>query len=380
MSKTQPREVADPGFEVEIKSGGRAYDAGLPRVEPTLSPARAAAKAQARKRRLLVMALCVLGLGSIMAWAWLSNPNSLVPSDAVARVNGEYIYERDINRELDLTRAFNEVSQAHFNEAAELPSAAVVLEDLISRKMREQDARKAGVSVAPAEVDAEIRAVLDGVGMSEEELAAVFGKYNLKIDDLRGVLAGTALLRKYVDDYVLAGATGEQDRQTRRNDWLTNLAQTSKIDRLKPAGSGPAPRVGSEAPDFTLKDLGGKDVKLSGLRGRPVMVNFWATWCPPCRAEIPVITQLYQEANTAGKYEVLGIGIQSVQSDEPTIRAFAAEFDMPFPVLIDAGSQVTSLYHVLPIPTSVFIDKDGIIRYIHIGQVDRALMEKWLLE
>jgi peroxiredoxin len=380
MSKTQPREAADPGFEVEIKSGGRAYDAGAPRVAHALSPARAAAKAQARKRRLLIIALAVLALGSIMAWAWLSNPNSLVPPDAVARVNGEYIYERDINRELDLTRAFNEVSQAQYNEAAELPSAAVVLEDLISRKMREQDARKAGVTIAPAEVDAELRAVLDGVGMSEEELAAVFAKYNLKIDDLRGVLAGTGLLRKYVDDYVIAGATSEQDRQTRRNDWLTNLAQTSKIDRLKPAGSGPAPRVGSEAPDFTLKDLGGKDVKLSDLRGRPVMVNFWATWCPPCRAEIPVITQLYQEANTASKYEVLGIGIQSVQSDEPTIRAFAAEFDMPFPVLIDAGSQVTSLYHVLPIPTSIFIDKDGIIRHIHIGQVDRALMEKWLLD
>ncbi|HET6313384.1 MAG TPA: SurA N-terminal domain-containing protein, partial [Chloroflexia bacterium] len=209
MSKTQPREAADPGFEVEIKSGGRAYDAGAPRVAPSLSPARAAAKAQARKRRLLIIALAVLALGSIMAWAWLSNPNSLVPPDAVARVNGEYIYERDINRELDLTRAFNEVSQAQYNEAAELPSAAIVLEDLISRKMREQDARKAGVAVAPAEVDTELRAVLDGVGMSEEELAAVFGKYNLKIDDLRGVLAGTALLRKYVDDYVVAGATSE---------------------------------------------------------------------------------------------------------------------------------------------------------------------------
>jgi peroxiredoxin len=164
------------------------------------------------------------------------------------------------------------------------------------------------------------------------------------------------------------------------NDWLTSLAQTSKIERFKAAGSGAAPRVGSEAPEITLKDLSGKEVKLSSLRGRPVMVNFWATWCPPCRQEIPVISEMYNEthglAGSSGPYEILGV---ATQSDVATVKAFTDEFKMAFPVVQDVESLATSDYHVLPIPTTFFIDKDGIIRYIQTGMVDRPLMEKWLL-
>ena len=106
------------------------------------------------------------------------------------------------------------------------------------------------------------------------------------------------------------------------------------------------------------------------------MLNFWATWCPPCRAEIPILTRTYEETNKNGSYEILGV---ATQSDASTIAAFVKEFNMTFPVLADAGSQVTSLYHVLPIPTTFFIDKDGIIQFIKSGPVDRPLMEKYLL-
>jgi peroxiredoxin len=134
--------------------------------------------------------------------------------------------------------------------------------------------------------------------------------------------------------------------------------------------------VGAEAPDFTLKDLSGKDVTLSSLRGKPVMINFWATWCPPCREEIPVITKLYGETKGGTSYEVLGV---ATQSDASTIRAFADEFAMDFPLLPDANSNVVSSYHVLPIPTTFFVDKDGIIRFIQTGPVRREVMEEWLL-
>src|SRR4051812_48450446 len=102
--------TTNPGFEVEIKSGGRAYtpEGAAAEVERTISPARAAAKARSRKRNIAIAALFGVALAAIALWAWLSNPSTNVPADAVARVNGEYISEHDIDRELDLTRVAND--------------------------------------------------------------------------------------------------------------------------------------------------------------------------------------------------------------------------------------------------------------------------------
>jgi peroxiredoxin len=374
MGRTEPRKVVNPGFEVEIKSGGRAHDAGeVPRVAPTLSPARAAAKARNRRRMATMLSVATLILGVMAAWAVLSNPSAMIPSDAVARVNGEFIYERDVNREMDLTRASADLSK----KEGDLPSPAVLLEELITRKVRVQAAKAAGVTLTAQEEEQALAEVVRVAGLSRGQLEAALVKRNLKLDDLKAVAAETALINKHVATKVVAGAKTREEAQNLENDWKISLFQSARVERYKPAGSGPAPRVNSEAPDFTLKDLTGQEVKLSGLRGKPVMLNFWATWCPPCRAEIPTITAMYNgPPKGEGAYEVLGI---ATQSDEQTIKAFTQEFDMTFPVLPDHGSKVTSLYHVLPIPTTFFIDKDGIIRYIHTGQVDRALMEKWLL-
>jgi peroxiredoxin len=382
MSKTEPRNAPNIGFDVEISSGGRAYVEHVAgqAAERTVSPTRVVARAHARRRRLAVLSLVVVGLAAIGLWAWLSNPNTNVPPDAVARVNGEYIYEKDIDREINLTKASLYLSKGNTDK---LPSRASVLEDLISRKMQVQDAKRAGVIVTAVEVDNAMKAITDRTGVSQEKLASALGNYNLKLEDMRDITSDIVLINKYIGEYVARGATSDLDVQTKKNDWLTSLAQTSKIDRLKAPGVGPAPRVGSEAPDFTLTDLGGKQVKLSALRGRPVMINFWATWCPPCRAEIPVLVQTYAETHKSeatddgnAPYEILGV---ATQSDQPTIKAFVKELGINFPVLPDADNRVTSdLYHVIPIPTSFFIDKDGIIRDIHVGPVERPKMEQWL--
>ena len=383
MSKTEPRQLPDVGFDVEINSGGRAYDAGqaAPGSEAAareLSATRAAAKERATRRKLLIFTVAVVGLAAMILWAWVSNPNTNVPSDAVARVNGEYISEGDIDREINLGKASLYLSKGG---NAETPSRAAVLEDLISRKMQVQDAQKAGVSVSQAEVDQAMKGILDRTGVTQDKLQAALENYSLRLEDMRRVTADALLVSKYVSDYVTRNATDEADAQNKKNDWLTRLAQNGKIDRLKPSGTGPAPQVGAEAPDFTLIDLSGKPVKLSSLRGRPVLVNFWATWCPPCRAEIPTLVQAYTETRSAdgktGPYEILGV---ATQSDPSTVKAFVEELGINFPILRDTDNRVTSdLYHVVPIPTSFFIDKDGIIRYIQIGVLDRAALDKWLL-
>src|SRR5689334_4281831 len=112
MAKTSSDKPTDLGFEVQIESGGRAHDASAP-AQPTASPSptRAAAKARSRRRVLLVVVACVALLAALGLWAYISNPNTNVPSDAVARVNGEYIYARDVDREVELSKASVELSK-----------------------------------------------------------------------------------------------------------------------------------------------------------------------------------------------------------------------------------------------------------------------------
>ena len=366
--------TSTPEFEVEIKSGGRAYDNGTPQRAPAqVSPARAAAKAQAQRRRALLTMALSLCMAAIVGWLWLSNPNNFAPSDAVVRVNGEYITNGDVLRELDLTRATFDLTPGR---GGSLPAAASVLEDLILRKLRVQDARQAGVTLSSEEAEARFKRVLESTGLPEVQVAAALEKYNLTLDDLRAQLREIQLVDEFINSIVVPGVSSDSERRSRINEWQTGMVQRGKIERLRPPASGPAPRLGAEAPDFTLRDLDGNEVKLSSLRGRPVMINFWATWCPPCRAEVPVITKMYAETHKADNYEILGV---ATQSDVETIQAFAGEFDMEFPVLPDEGSKITSLYHVVPIPTTFFVDEEGIIRHIQLGLVDRPLLEKWLL-
>ena len=375
MAKTEQPDKT-PLFEVEIKSGGRAVDTGeRARPEPaTLSPARQAAKERARRRNILVAAGAAAFLVMLGAWMWFTSPLGGVPADAVARVNGELIYQRDVERRMNLTRLFNELSA---RPDAEDPSATNALEQVISDLMQVQDARKAGVTANADEIDSELQQIETSTGRTRSQIEEAAGRYNLTLDDLRGFISDALVIKKYKDDYVLAGAADVQDATNKENEWFTQLANTSRIDRFKPVGSGPAPRVGAEAPDFTLTDTDGNEVTLSTLRGKPVMVNFWATWCPPCRAEIPEIVKLYSETgDEARPYEVLGV---ATQSDTATIKAFSQEFNMTFPLLPDAQGRVVSDYHVLPIPTTFFVDGEGIIRHIQTGPVTRELMEKWLL-
>lgn len=124
-------------------------------------------------------------------------------------------------------------------------------------------------------------------------------------------------------------------------------------------------RPGFAAPDFTLKTLDGGEVSLSEFRGRPAFINFWASWCGPCRAEMPDIVAAYAEHKDGG-LQVLAIDL-TVEDTLADVQAFVDEFDMTFPVLLDEDGSVSQAYSVFGLPTSVFVDAAGVIRAVNAG-------------
>jgi peroxiredoxin len=121
--------------------------------------------------------------------------------------------------------------------------------------------------------------------------------------------------------------------------------------------------TGQAAPDFALKSSSGDNVRLSEYRGDVVMVNFWATWCGPCRQEMPLLDELYS------RYERVGFSLLGVNIDDDSRKAMnmVSELGVSFPVLFDARKEVSKLYKVEAMPVTVLIDREGTVRYVHHG-------------
>src|SRR5215467_15138646 len=120
------------------------------------------------------------------------------------------------------------------------------------------------------------------------------------------------------------------------------------------------------APDFTLPSLDGPNLRLQEQRGQVVMVNFWATWCGPCRIEMPHLARLYEKYRASG-FQLLGVNIDE---DPHQAAAVAAKLGVRFPVLLDTEKKVSKLYDLSTMPSTVLIDRDGRVRYIHRGYRD----------
>jgi peroxiredoxin len=117
------------------------------------------------------------------------------------------------------------------------------------------------------------------------------------------------------------------------------------------------------APDFSLKDVDGKTHKLSDYRGKVVMINFWATWCPPCRFELPSMQRAYEKLKLQN-VEFLAINLGE---DADTIFTFTADYPVTFPLLMDLDSSVSNMYPVIGLPTTYFVNPEGRLVYRAIG-------------
>jgi peroxiredoxin len=133
-------------------------------------------------------------------------------------------------------------------------------------------------------------------------------------------------------------------------------------------------KVGAKAPDFELKTLAGDTVKLSDLKGKKVMLNFWATWCPPCKAEMPAMEEFHKEAGE-------DIVILAVNIDPHLdVKAFVDENKITFPIPLDEEDTVNETYQVLSIPTTYFIDTKGNIGNKYIGAMNLDAMKQYTKE
>ena len=128
-----------------------------------------------------------------------------------------------------------------------------------------------------------------------------------------------------------------------------------------PARASIAPTT--PAPDFTLRSLGGPNLRLKEQRGKVVLLNFWATWCGPCREEMPQLNKLYEKYRPSG-FTLLGI---NVDEDSRNAAGIADKLALKFPVLLDADKQVSKLYELSAMPSTVLVDRDGRVRYLNRG-------------
>jgi cytochrome c biogenesis protein CcmG, thiol:disulfide interchange protein DsbE len=133
------------------------------------------------------------------------------------------------------------------------------------------------------------------------------------------------------------------------------------------------PGVGLAAENFTVDRLNGDAIKLEAYRGKPVVLNFWATWCPPCREEMP----LFENFASRLVGEAVFIGMDTGEEDS-IVQAFIEESGITIPIGMDRNGAIADLYYVNSFPVTFFIDPDGIVRAQHIGQLDEGTLKKYL--
>ncbi|RDW20388.1 thiol:disulfide interchange protein [Oceanobacillus arenosus] len=132
--------------------------------------------------------------------------------------------------------------------------------------------------------------------------------------------------------------------------------------------------IGNIAPDFEIQTISGETIKLKDLSGKRVMLNFWASWCPPCRVEMPDMQKLHENEDII----VLAVNLTDSEMSQKDVTSFVNEFGLTFPIGLDKSGQISKLYKINPIPTTFMIDSDGKIRFKLFGAMSYKMMTEEL--
>ncbi|MCA1065167.1 redoxin domain-containing protein [Rossellomorea sp. AcN35-11] len=133
---------------------------------------------------------------------------------------------------------------------------------------------------------------------------------------------------------------------------------------------------GDRAPDFELTTLEGETIKLSDYQGKKVILNFWATWCPPCKAEMPHMESYYEDSAEEENVEILAVNLTSMDDGKKAVQQFVDGYELTFPIPMDEEGKVGDEYRVFTIPTTYMIDTGGIIQHKIVGPMNEEMMSK----
>ncbi|WP_338452339.1 TlpA disulfide reductase family protein [Niallia oryzisoli] len=155
---------------------------------------------------------------------------------------------------------------------------------------------------------------------------------------------------------------------------MMTVAIVQAMEKEEKPDNLPGLKIGVKAPDFEVKNLAGETVKLSDFQGKKVLLNFWATWCPPCKEEMPDMEKFHKQAGD--DVVILAVNIDP----QYNVNKFVTEMGITFPILLDEKDEVNSMYQVLTIPTTYFIDEKGIIRHKYISAMTEDIMKQYVDE
>jgi|GEM_PF-348495 len=318
------------------------------------------------------------GLGVIIAWlvlvfalalvvgvVWLRQgqaTTSVVPlPDVVAIVNGEKITRDQLDTVSKINQAMYPLAQGremNVEPVAWRQFQTQLLDQMITNQLILQEADKANITVNEIEVDGEVQGLATSYKVSVADLDNRLSQVGLKRDALRDWLRGALRANRLIATRAAeANARGEQFAI---DAWLNDLQIKAQVETFLPAEPGTQlVRVGMPAPDFTLSDPEGRTWRLSELRGKPVVINFWATWCTPCRLEMPLLEAAYQRHKAEG-LTILAVDIKADRGPE-AVKAYREELGLNFPLLLDTTGQVENVYKVRAYPTSFLVDRNGIV-------------------
>lgn len=243
------------------------------------------------------------------------------------------------------------------------------------------DADQAAIDAAYAEQRQ--RYAPERVADLDDELRAVAQERLQTIERAYHVLRDPERRRQYdISQGLIPSTSRPVRRELSRREWLSVFAFSfiavavvagvwifTNRETLTGQAMG---EVNRPAPDFTAPELRGGTIELSQYRGKVVVLNFWGTWCEPCKRELPALQQAYEQFSDQG---LMVIGVNLTDDEQVNgqtiadVAAFLAQYGVTYPIALDTEGTITEAYRVFPLPTSFFITPDGQIRYVHIGEL-----------
>jgi len=292
-----------------------------------------------------------------------SQPSSPA-SELMATVNGVRLTRADLNKRIALvqlsTWLVNGTAPADLDES-------LYVDKWIDSELMAQAAASASFVASESDGRQEVSRLLAEAKLDESDLLRQLNLLGLARDDFDQYERRAISVQRFVEQQILAGAS-EVEKPGRLATWLVHERSTAKIDKPTAAQTKlVGVYAGAVAPNIKLSDTSGSERSLDTLRGSLVLVNFWATWCGPCRNEMPAIQQAY-EAHKSEGLVVWGVNVAETRDQ---VDAYARELSLNFPLLLDADSKVSHQYRVFGLPTTVFVGRDGVIREVIVGEMSK---------